>query len=373
MITVAVLFGGRSAEHEVSLQSAVNVVNSMDRDRFNPVLIGIDKQGKWYLNDRSLHLLNQDSPGTIALASGQTEIALIANGPSGMLMPLCPEERDIELPRKIDALFPVLHGPYGEDGTVQGLARLADLPCVGAGVLGSAVGMDKDVMKRLLRDAGVLVSPFVTLYSSTRQDWTYEKVCQTLDLDPAAGSDLYVKPANMGSSVGISRVCSEDDLRAAVETAFSYDTKIIIEAGIKGRELECAVLGNDEPKASEIGEIVPADGFYSYKAKYIDADGAALIIPAPLASHQSDALKEAALKTYRALCCRGMGRVDMFLTPGDQVYVNEINTLPGFTNISMYPKLWEHSGLSQKNLISRLIDLAIEDFETRKSLKVDAR
>ena len=372
MTKVAVLFGGRSAEHEVSLQSAINVVNSMDRERFSPVLIGIDKRGKWFLNEQSLHLLNPENPELIALTDQQKEIALLANGPSGKLIPLEAQSNADQFPTDIDVLFPVLHGPYGEDGTIQGLAKLADIPCVGAGVLGSAVGMDKDVMKRLLRDAGIPISPFVTVYRHTKSQWTYAKACGQLAMDAATAPDLYVKPANMGSSVGISRVRSEEEFAAAVEYALEYDIKIIVEVGLKGRELECAVLGNDFPQASGIGEVVPADGFYSYKAKYVDADGAALIIPAELTPAEETLLKETAVRTFQALCCRGLGRVDMFLTPEGSAYVNEINTLPGFTNISMYPKLWEHSGLGQKELVTKLIELALEDFEAGKNLKVDA-
>jgi D-alanine-D-alanine ligase len=261
-------------------------------------------------------------------------------------------------------VFPVLHGPYGEDGSVQGLCRLANLPCVGAGILGSAVGMDKDVMKRLLRDAGIPIARFVTVFRGRA-----EPAFAALSAD--LGTPLFVKPANLGSSVGISRVQTAAEYRLALDAAFEYDTKVVVEECIVGREIECAVLGNTEPQASVPGEIVTGGShtFYDYEAKYIDEKGAELRIPAPLDERVAERVRETAIRAFTVLCCEGMARVDMFLRDSGEVLVNEINTIPGFTKISMYPKLWEASGISYSQLVDRLIGLAIERHETERKLK----
>jgi D-alanine-D-alanine ligase len=294
------------------------------------------------------------------LSAGGQKVTLTPNGAGSSLIKLATHET-LE---KVDVIFPVLHGPYGEDGTIQGLARLANLPCVGAGILGSAVGMDKDVMKRLLRDAGIQIGRFVTLTQVTRSWFTYAGLAAEL------GSVLYVKPANLGSSVGISRVHNEKEFVRALDLAFDYDLKVVVEEEIRGREIECAVLGNDEPRASAPGEIIPHTGFYSYEAKYIDDEGAGLEIPARLPEHLAQQAQEVAVNAFKILECRGMARVDVFLTPDERILVNEINTLPGFTSISMYPKLWEYSGISYTSLVDSLIKLAMEDFEKRSRLKV---
>ncbi|HLO60801.1 MAG TPA: D-alanine--D-alanine ligase [Bacteroidales bacterium] len=359
-IKVAIVFGGRSAEHEVSLQSARNVIESLDKNKYEPVLIGIDKEGRWYLNENSIKLLDATDPRLIRLSAGNNEVALIPNGSSSQLISLS-DNNEIG---RVDVIFPVLHGPYGEDGTVQGLAKLANLPCVGAGILGSSVGMDKDVMKRLLRDAGIPIGKFVTLTAVNRNKYTYPKLAQEL------GTILFVKPANLGSSVGISKVRNEQEYEKAVDLAFQYDLKVIIEEEIKGREIECAILGNEEPMASIPGEIIPLSDFYSYEAKYIDEHGAALEIPAKLPAHLVKKIQEIAVATYKTLECLGLARVDSFLTPDEKVIVNEINTIPGFTKISMYPKLWEYSGIPYTELVDRLIQLAIDDYEKRNKLKV---
>jgi D-alanine-D-alanine ligase len=354
---VGIVFGGRSAEHEVSLQSARSIIESIDREKYELVLIGIDKDGRWYLNRDSLRLLNADDPSAIRLSETDEPVALLANGPTNHLVSV---DRGESL-GTIDVLFPVLHGPYGEDGSVQGLAKLANIACVGAGIVGSAVGMDKDVMKRLLRDAGIPVGRFTTVRSKGEVDFG--------SISHRLGLPLFVKPANLGSSVGISRVRTEEELDSALEEAFAFDTKVLIEESISGREIECAVLGNDNPVASVPGEVVPTDGFYSYEAKYIDENGAALVIPAELPAGVREAVQELAVQTFDVLECRGLGRVDMFLTESGRLLVNEINTLPGFTKISMYPKLWEESGIPYPELIDRLIDLAIEDFRSARSLR----
>jgi D-alanine-D-alanine ligase len=342
-LRVAVVFGGRSAEHEVSLQSARNVIESLDKNKYEPVLIGIDKEGRWYLNENSIQVLDAANPKLIRLSQGKNEIALTPNGSGSQIISLTGNSSV----GKVDVIFPVLHGPYGEDGTIQGLAKLANLPCVGAGILGSSVGMDKDVMKRLLRDAGLPIGKFVTLTPKTRDKYSYK------DLSGQLSKILFVKPANLGSSVGISKVRNEDEYKKALDLAFSYDLKVVIEEEIKGREIECAVLGNEDPKASVPGEVVPHSDFYSYEAKYIVKQ-----------------VQEVAIATFKTLECFGLARVDVFLTPDDKIIVNEINTIPGFTKISMYPKLWEISGIPYTELVDRLIQLAIDDYEKRNKLKV---
>ncbi|HEY1773867.1 MAG TPA: D-alanine--D-alanine ligase [Gammaproteobacteria bacterium] len=355
-IRVGILFGGKSAEHEISLLSAKNVIDALDRSKYEPVLIGIDKAGRWVTSEPSKFLLNHTDPKLIALNKAESrDVALIPQS-SGKLTGL----DSAGLDRAVDVVFPILHGPLGEDGAVQGLLKLADVPFVGAGVLGSAVGMDKDVMKRLLRDAGIPVSKFLVFGRGQKPD--YAAVTKQL------GAPVFVKPANLGSSVGISKAKDEPSFHKAVALAFRYDTKIVIEESIKGREIECAVLGNQEPKASIPGEIIPTHEFYSYEAKYLDADGARLEIPAKLDAATVQRVQEMAVKTFQALNCEGMGRVDFFLTAGGKLFVNEINTIPGFTKISMYPKLWEASGIGYTQLISRLIELAMERFQHERTL-----
>jgi D-alanine-D-alanine ligase len=360
-IRVAIVFGGRSAEHEVSLQSARNVIESLDKSRYEPVLIGIDKEGRWYLNENSIQLLDATDPKLIRLSESKQEVALTPNGSGSQLISLTGNPAGVG---KIDVIFPVLHGPYGEDGTIQGLAKLANLPCVGAGILGSSVGMDKDVMKRLLRDAGIPIGRFVTLNSTNRDQYTYQSLSDEL------GQILFVKPANLGSSVGISKVRNEKEYIKALELAFSYDLKVVVEEEIKGREIECAILGNEHPRASVPGEVIPHTDFYSYEAKYIDENGAGLEIPAKLPPHVVKIVQEIAVASFKALECLGFARLDVFLTPDNKVIVNEINTIPGFTKISMYPKLWEFSGVPYSELVDQLIQFAMDDYNKRNRLKV---
>jgi D-alanine-D-alanine ligase len=358
-IKVAILFGGRSAEHEVSLESAINVINAVDKDKYEPVLIGIDRQGTWFRNENALLLLKSGNADWIHLDEGNREIALMSSKDHGQLLDL----KNREWVEPIDVIFPVLHGPYGEDGSIQGLSRLANVPCVGAGILGSAVCMDKDVAKRILREAGIAVAEFVTIRGKGDLDRQIEEIEKTLEYP------LFVKPANMGSSVGISRVMNWDELYPAIDLAFEYDTKVVVEQEIAGREIECSVLGNENPMASVPGEIVTKEGFYSYDSKYIDEDGAVLIIPADIDPETIERIQTVALRAFERLECSGMARVDMFLSDQGEIYVNEVNSIPGFTRISMYPKLWEASGISYPDLIDRLISLAIADFERRSHLK----
>ena len=356
-LRVAVLFGGRSAEHEISLLSARFVVESLDRAKYEPILVGIDKSGRWLLQDEALLLsagrdprlvkLNEAMPGVIMPAHPALNGASLLRADSSEGAPLA-----------VDVIFPVLHGPMGEDGTVQGLLELSGLPYVGAGVLGSAVGMDKDVMKRLLLQAGLPVLPYETL---RRQEWEAAPD-QVLARLARLGFPQFVKPANLGSSVGVSRAKSASELRAAVEHAFEFDDKLVIEAGLDHpREVECAVLGGDTPRASVPGEITVdhPDGYYSYAAKYVDNSGVATKIPANLSPDQAEAVQRLALATFRTLECDGLARVDLFLDKNGALFVNEINTLPGFTAVSMFPKLWEASGVPAQELMTFLIDDAL--------------
>ena len=373
-LRIGVLFGGESPEHEVSLQSARNVIEAIDRDRYDIVLIGIDRRGRWRLADESGFLRNASDPRRIRLPAGATPLA-VACGQDAKIVPLEPAaaaSREATatgdpLPR-LDAVFPVLHGPLGEDGAVQGLLRLAHLPFVGPGVLGSAVCMDKDVAKRLLRDAGIPVAPFLTVADREAAP-VWDGVVAAL------GTPVFVKPANMGSSVGVSCVDAVGDYERALDEAFSFDTKVLLERTIRGREIELSVLGNRNPEASIPGEIAPRHEFYSYEAKYLDEDGADLLIPADLDPDTTSRAQDLAVRAFRALCCEGMSRVDLFLTtedcgdiPAGELIVNEINTIPGFTRISMYPKLWAASGVSYPELIDRLIGLAIERGERERRL-----
>ncbi len=360
-IRVAVIFGGKSAEHEVSLQSAKNVIEAIDKEKYEVVLIGIDKEGQWYLGESSQFLLHADDPKRIALnRASAPKVALIPSAEAGNELISLTGNRSLG---HIDVVFPVLHGPYGEDGTVQGLLKLFNTPFVGAGVLGSAVGMDKDVMKRLLRDAGVPVPKFLVFHHRELASIDFNEVAAQV------GLPLFVKPANLGSSVGIHKVKEQAQFLPALQDAFQYDTKILIEQYIQGREIECSVLGNENPIASIPGEIIPQHEFYSYEAKYIDEHGAKLVIPAKLSSELIHQFQELAIKTYRVLCCEGMARVDFFLRNNREIFVSEINTIPGFTKISMYPKLWEASGIPYSELIDRLIQLALERFERDRKLK----
>ncbi len=371
-LRVAVVFGGRSAEHEIAILSARFVVASLDRERFEPVLVGIDKSGRWLLQEEALLLgaardprlvrLNQAMPSANLLphpSLREDDAATLIVGGEG------DRERG---PLGVDVVFPVLHGPFGEDGCVQGLLALAGVPHVGAGVLGSAVGMDKDVMKRLLKDAGLPLVAHVTL---RRSRWGRARSA-SLEEAAALGFPSFVKPANLGSSVGVSRATSPAELERGIDEAFSFDDKVIVEAGVSGvRELECAVLGNDAPRASRVGEIVVTheDGFYSYDAKYVDEHGVATAIPANIDREEEARVQALALRTFAALECEGLARVDLFRAGTGELYVNEINTLPGFTAISMYPKLWEASGIGAKELVTELIELALERGERKKRLR----
>ena len=356
-VRVGILFGGKSAEHEVSLQSAKNVIDALDQNKYEVVLIGIDKQGTWLLNDTSRFLLNSQNPKLINLNQSNDAVTLVPQG-GGSLTHIASKQTDAAL----DVVFPILHGPFGEDGTVQGLLKLAGVPFVGSGILGSAVGMDKEMMKRLLREADLPVAPFL-VFRAHQANLNFADVAGKL------GLPLFVKPANLGSSVGVNKVTNEDDFRHAVAEAFEYDRKILVEAFIEGREIECSVLGNDDPIASVPGEVIASHEFYSYEAKYIDENGATVEIPAKVSEATARTIQDLAVKVFTTLGCEGLARVDFFLQPDGEVIVNEINTMPGFTSISMYPRLWEASGIPYADLIDRLIQLAMERFEREQRLK----
>lgn len=356
-INVAILFGGKSAEHEVSLQSAKNVIDSIDKEKYNPILIGIDKQGKWLLNNSSHFLLNSENPNLIKLNKSTDNVALVPQSNGEIVNFSNPRSK-----QSIDVVFPILHGPYGEDGTMQGLLKLANIPFVGADVLGSAVGMDKDVTKRLLRDANIPIANFLVFKDINKID--FERIVKEI------GLPFFVKPANLGSSVGINKVKNKEDFKKAITEAFRYDRKVLVEEYIKGREIECSVLGNDNPIASVPGEVVANDEFYSYEAKYIDENGAILEIPAKLDKNTVKEIQNLAVRVFEALSCEGLARVDFFFKDNGEIIVSELNTIPGFTSISMYPKLWEASGISYTELIDKLIQLAIERFRKEQKIKI---
>lgn len=360
---IGLLFGGRSAEHEVSKLSAANILRALDPDRYDAVPIGIGRDGRWLLCDSG----NGAGRGaqSLEIPDGAPPVALLPGG-AGEMIVLDNGARPHSL--HLDAVVPVLHGPNGEDGTVQGLLELANVPYVGSGVMGSAAAMDKDVAKRLLRDSGLPVVPFLTVATGQRVD--YQSATEALGT-----SDLFIKPANMGSSIGVSRATSAQEFDQACERAFRYDGRVLVERSVTGaREIECSVLEDAAGKvrASPLGEIVPAGshGFYSYDAKYIDADGALLRIPAELPSDQVRRIQDLAIETFRVLGCAGLARVDFFVDPRQEesLFINEVNTLPGFTAISMYPKLWEAGGLPQGELMEVLIEHAIARHQRRNAL-----
>jgi len=344
-LRVGILFGGRSAEHEVSVQSAKGIFEAIDPSQYEVHLIGIDPRGRWHLRSPAL-LQSATTPVTALPESAEAQLAL-APGPGETAA------SPARLP-PLDVVIPVLHGTYGEDGTIQGLLKVMDVPFVGAGVLGSAVGMDKDVAKRLLRDAGVPVARFLTLNPATAAAASFESVVGQL------GCPFFVKPCNAGSSVGVSKVRTAAEWAAARALALRYDRKILAEEFIAGREIEVGVLGNDQPEASVCGEIIPRHEFYSYEAKYLDEHGALLRIPADLPPAVAEQVRAAAVRVFTVLECAGLARVDFFVTADFRIYANEINTFPGFTRVSMYPKLWEATGVPYPRLISRLIELARE-------------
>ena len=387
-LRVGILFGGRSGEHEVSLLSAASVLHAIDQDKYEVVPIGITKDGRWLTAGDAENLLE----GKLAVESrhlraGDPEAtqpaAVLARGESVVVPPepvrrqsgLVPFQTDAHLTRRasdrainVDLIFPVLHGTFGEDGTIQGLLELADMAYVGAGVLGSAAGMDKDIMKSLFIAAGIPIVKHVTILRSA---WKKDPKKVQKFVESRLRYPVFVKPANLGSSVGISKAHDRKEIGPAMEEAAKFDRKIVIEQGVggkknKAREIECSVLGNDEPVASVPGEIVPVKEFYDYNAKYLD-EGSELIIPAKLSKTETKKVQELAVRSFKAVDCSGLARVDFLMDAQTRkIYLNEINTMPGFTAISMYPKLWAASGLDYSDLIDRLIQLGLERHEDKK-------
>ncbi len=381
-LTIAVLYGGRSGEHEVSLVSAASVIRNLDRSRFQVVPVAVDKQGRWLLEDARLIEQAASTPGRpLPLLQGALEVVLPprAEGGASSLVLLGPQAG--ERPA-IDVVFPVMHGTLGEDGTLQGLLELADVPYVGCGVLASAVAMDKDVAKRLAMGAGLPVVPYVGVRAA---EWErdpaglLERLVGLIEADDAGlGWPCFVKPANSGSSVGVHKARDRAELSAALADAFRFDRKVLVERAIAAREIEVSVLEHAEPgqppRVSVPGEIVPRHEFYSYEAKYLDEHGAALEIPARLSGPQASEVQRLARAAFTALECEGMARADFFLDKASgQLYLNELNTIPGFTAISMYPKLWEASGLPYAELLSALIDLALARHQRKQRLVRDFR
>ncbi|MBI3620182.1 D-alanine--D-alanine ligase [Candidatus Roizmanbacteria bacterium] len=359
-VRVGLLFGGRSGEHEVSLLSAKSIYEAIDKDKYEVILIGIDKEGHWLLNDESHYLLSAASPKLISLDQAHSKkVAPVSHRPTASLLSI---DRGQKL-GSVDVIFPIMHGTDGEDGSMQGLLEILNVAYVGSGVVGSALGMDKDVMKRLLNQAGIKTAQFITLRKSEADTFTLNDVLEKMTLP------VFIKPANLGSSVGVSKVGDKRDFQPALDNAFLYDIKILIEEGVSGREVECSVLGNNEPIASVVGEVIPTHEFYSYEAKYIDANGARLKIPADLPKNLIKRIQALAIKTFQTLEASGMARVDFFVKSNGEVLVNEINTIPGFTKISMYPKLWEVSGVPYAALLDKLINLAIEKKNEKDGLR----
>ena len=356
-IRVLLLFGGRSAEHEVSVVSARSVYAAIDRERYDVVLAGIDQQGRWYFGGKDGESLSSST----VVPDEQVPARLSTAGPFL-------ESKDGNgLPgSEFDVVFPLLHGPYGEDGTVQGLLELAGLAYVGAGVAASAVGMDKVLARALFAASGLPQTQYSVI---SRSDWRRAQVSVVERLEGEHNYPLFVKPANLGSSVGISKVHDRQGLQAGLELASHYDTKLIVERSVENaRELECAVLGNEYPEASGVGEIIPGAEFYDYTTKYID-DRSELVVPAVLEKSGTESIRELAIRTFKAIDCSGLARVDFFMRSDGSVLVNEINTMPGFTPISMYPKLWAAAGVAYGDLIDRLIQFGLERHLDRKDLQ----
>jgi D-alanine-D-alanine ligase len=376
-LRVGVLYGGRSGEHEVSLASAAAVFANLDRTRYEPVPIRIEKDGKWSLADRpptavsAGEVIEQSRLEAARPSREGREVHFMARPTAETILSIdrrtahADEGRAVVTGLSLDVIFPVLHGPYGEDGTIQGLLELANVPYVGAGVLASAVGMDKGVMKVLFAAAGLPVCPYRVVL---RHDWQQGRDTIAADLERTLGYPMFVKPANLGSSVGISKAKTRAGLIEGMDLAGGFDRKIVVEAAVaQAREIECAVLGNDAPEASVAGEVVPSREFYDYEAKYLD-DGSKIIIPAEIGPRTAADIQRLSIAAFKAIDCAGMARVDFRLSP-DTIFVNEVNTIPGFTTISMYSKLWAASGLAYPALLDRLIALALERHSEKQQLR----
>jgi D-alanine-D-alanine ligase len=359
-LRVGVIFGGRTGEHEVSLVSAASVMNALDKEKYEVVPIGITKEGKWLSSSRTMALLKSGKN------SDHEEEKILLPDPTKQQLTNVEESRDSE---PLDVVFPVLHGRYGEDGTMQGLLELANIPYVGAGVLGSALGLDKVVQKQLFAEAGL---PIVKYGWFTIKNFTTNKEWTLTNIEANSPYPMFIKPANTGSSVGITKAHNRQELIAGIELAGKYDRKIVVESAVENvREIECAVLGNDDPKASVLGEVTPSNEFYDYNAKYVDGESQ-ITIPAQLPDEITQKVREYAIRAFQAIDCSGMARVDFFVVKGtNEIFLNEVNTIPGFTAISMYPKLWEATGLPYAKLLDKLIELAIERHNEMNNLQTE--
>ena len=354
---VAIIFGGKSAEHEVSIRSARNVTEALDKNLFEAVLIGISKEGSWFrFNDPSA-FANLVSLTLKNIPNTAEPVTLVCHQGKPSLFSLQAHTHS-----DLDIAFPILHGTMGEDGTIQGLFKMVQLPFVGCGVFSSAAGMDKEVMKRLLKEAHIPSAKYVLLTPEAKHSYDY--------LVQELGSPFFIKPANAGSSVGVHKIKAEDEFKKKLADAFQFDRKVLAEEFMQGREIECSVMGpNHHPEASLPGEIIPQHDFYSYEAKYVDDNGALLKIPAEMDSESIERLQSLAKKTYHVMGCDGITRVDFFMKKDGQLVINEINTMPGFTKISMYPKMWEATGIDYKSLITKLIGWGFERHQLEQSLR----
>lgn len=368
-LRVGLVFGGRSGEHEVSLASAQSVAKALDKDKYETVLIGVTKEGRWLTGGNPLKQLMRESSSPLLRSNNNSSGNQVDSNSNGTITrSVSVISTENVLNSSVDVIFPLIHGPYGEDGTIQGLFELADIPYVGAGVAASAVGMDKALMKAIFQSAGLPVCDYLVI---TRREWEDLPEETISRIEGAFGYPCFVKPANLGSSVGVTKAHNWDELTQALSTAAQFDRRIMVERAVTGREVECSVLGNESPTASVVGEIAPAREFYDYVAKYADESGTRLIIPADITPDQAREVQELAVRAFKAIDACGMARVDFFIeAQGGRVLVNEINTIPGFTNLSMYPKLWEASGLPYPRLIDRLIELALERRSERQRNKV---
>jgi D-alanine-D-alanine ligase len=350
-IKVGILFGGRSAEHEVSLLTAKSVVAAIDKAKYELILLGIDKQGRWHTFPPEAFLLRDARVETVQLPASNEEVSLLPYKKDSQILNI----GEKEMWQAVDVVFPLVHGTNGEDGTIQGLLKLAQVPFVGAGVLGSAIGMDKDVTKRLLKEAGIPTARFIVLQREDKKRLSFLEVKQQL------GTPFFIKPANAGSSVGISKVKVKDEFTKALDYAFQHDRKILIEEAIEGKEIDCGVLGNEVMQASVPGEVIhPGHEFFTYELKYSDIEH--LIIPAAISKALVKKVQDISIKACQVLGCEGMARVELFMDNSNKIFVSEINTIPGFTKNSIYPRLWEASGMPYSDLIDTLIQLAIERY-----------
>ncbi|WP_374077603.1 D-alanine--D-alanine ligase family protein [Bdellovibrio bacteriovorus] len=353
---VALIFGGKSAEHEVSLRSAKNIADALDKDNFTPVLIGISKEGSWY-RFPDMSVFQSTKVVDSALPSNAESVALMSLQGKPVLYSLKDHSKTA-----LDIAFPILHGTMGEDGTIQGLFKMVQLPFVGCGVWSSAAGMDKEIMKRLFTEAQIPNARYMLL--TPFKNTSYAEITAKL------GTPFFIKPANAGSSVGVHKIKSAEEFAVKLKDAFQFDNKVLAEEFVQGRELECSVMGhNQSPQASLPGEIIPQHEFYSYEAKYIDDNGALLKIPAEMPGDSLQRMQALAKKTYQVMGCDGLTRVDFFMKANGDLFVNEINTIPGFTKISMYPKMWEATGVSYKDLITKLIHFGLEKYQEEQKLK----